>query len=132
MHNTNQTNQNKYLTNFPYVVQLHRDNPDCTYTTVTLYSYMLAKWSWFNSKGKEYFESIEEISKGSCVAPTSVKAGIKWLKEHNLLTIGKKEGGLYFKNVYKVFDSYNIHKSMPKKTEIPKPSWIDDEEGVPF
>ena len=55
---------------FPEEVSLH---------TANVYSYMLCKYNWFNSKKQDYFETQETIAEGCRVSLSAVKTAVRFL-----------------------------------------------------
>lgn len=106
---------------------------DVTLTTVSIYSYMLARFRFFKAMNKEYFESIESIAENCFCSTASVKTALNFLSKNSFLDKGKLKGATYNKNVYNLYDKYNLF-SIPKSAQDFRQSmaWLDEEEGLPF
>lgn len=109
---------------------------DVTLTTVSVYAYMLARYKFFKSLNKEYFESIEAIAENCFCSTASVKTALNFLCKNALLERGKLKGATFNKNVYVLHDKYSLFNSPStirvdrKETKVPH--WLEDDESLPF
>jgi len=132
---TNQTNQTKQklLPKITLIYALMDEYPEVTLTTATVYSYLLCKYTWFNSQKKEYFESQPEIVRGSRVSLSAVKVAVKFLEQNGLVKVMKRKTLAFNKNLYSVFDKYKIYdKIKPKVATKARQSYTEDFESAPF
>lgn len=133
---TNQTNppKQKLLPKITLSYGL-MDEYDATLHTATVYSYLLCKYTWFKSQGKEYFESQPEIVRGSRVSLSAVKVAVKFLIDKGLVTVKKRKTLAFNKNVYTVVDKYKIYDKLPvkpvKKTPSKQSRYEDDSFDAP-
>lgn len=139
MNNQQETTNNK-LSNIKLVFGVMDEYEDCTYCHAIVYSYLLCKYSWFKSQGKQLFESQEKIAESCRSKYGSVRGSVRWLLAKGLITVGKVHSGLHNKNVYTVDDRYGAYTDMQKKV-VPVQSKVlkkfdrpieDDDEGLPF
>ena len=108
--------QNNLLDSWVVVPAILDQYQDCTLSTAWVYSYMLCKYQWFQSKKQAYFESQLEISKSARVSHASVKLAIKYLKDKALIEVTKKKGSMHFNNQYVVKDVYGVYSKLNKPT----------------
>jgi len=105
----------KLLTDYKFICKLGYDNKDCTLHYAHVYSYMLCKYTWFNSLGQDYFESQEKISEACLMSVSAVKLAQKYLISKDLLVVSKRKTLAFNKNVYKVVDLYKAYDKLPAK-----------------
>jgi hypothetical protein len=124
---------NKHLTSYQFAAQLMRDYEDCTYCHAIIYSYMLCKYSWFNSKGKQFYESQEQIAESAPSSYGSVRNSVRWLENKGLVKVAKAKLGFHNNNVYEVIDKYGMYDYLKTgKKHFVFDGYKDDEDGVPF
>lgn len=82
---------------------------EATLHIANVYSYMLCKYNWFNSKNQKYFETQETIAEGCRVSVSAVKTAIRFLTKNNLITVSKVPSAQHNKNQYTIADVYNIY-----------------------
>lgn len=104
---------------------------DVTLTTVSIYAYMLARFRFFKSLNKEYFESIEAIAENCFCSTASVKTALNFLCKNALLERGKLKGATFNKNVYVLHDKYELF-SKAQKQDYRESSWLEDDSILPF
>lgn len=105
---------------------------EVTLTTISIYAYMLARFRFFKSLNKEYFESIESIAENCFCSTASVKTALNFLCNNSLLERGKLKGATYNKNAYVLSDKYNLYSKATPKDVRSNNNWLDDEESLPF
>lgn len=115
-------------------------NEWCTANTAIVYSYMLSRYTWFKSKGQDYFESQEAIMNAVHLSESTIKRSIKTLKEHGYLDVKSIRCQQFKKNVYVVLDKHGTYDNLKNsttdlfgnKTKRYVRFDNDDEEGAPF
>lgn len=132
--------EKKYLRRYTFAADILGDHKDCSYSTAIIYSYMLCRYNWFKSMGKQFFESTTEIADNCHSKDATVRLAIQWLKKEGYLDVGKKKGMLHNNNTYIVHDKFGLYKNFETNIkESPKPkaqashyvNW-DEDEDLPF
>lgn len=102
-----------------------------------IYAYMLARYNFFNSKNKKFFEGIDGLAESCFCGTTAVKNALKVLEELGLVIRHTLKGSVGNRNYYIVVDKYNIGNdqkeekySQPVKRSFAQQ--IADDEGCPF
>ncbi len=102
------------LDSWKHVAILHDKYDDCTYSHSIVYSYMLCKYQWFKSLGKNYFESQQEIADSCRSTLPTVKLSIKWLVGKGLVQKSSQKGVKHNNNLYVIDDVFGIYKKKEK------------------
>ena len=118
--------KNTRLNYFTYVVALQYEYKEISTQVTVIYSYMLVKYSFFKSKAKQYYESIESIAENCVCSTATVKTALKQLSTLGLITISKLQGAKYNKNCYQVEDRYKVMHNKSSPVNPIKPDWDDD------
>lgn len=131
--------EKKYLDSYTFAAVMLRKHPDCSYSTAIIYSYMLCRYNWFNSMGKQFFESTTEIADSCSSKDATVRLAIKWLKKEGYLDVGKKKGMMHNNNTYIVHDKFSLYKNFetnikkePPKPKAPASHYVNWDEDPPF
>ena len=108
----------KKLSNIKFVFGVMDEYEDCTYCHALIYSYLLCKYSWFKSKGQQFFESQEKIAESCRSKYGSVRGSVRWLQSKGLITVRKVKSVDYLKNIYFVEDRYGAYLNMTKDNYV--------------
>jgi len=91
---------------FPYEIL---DNEWATSSDAVVYAFMLNRYLFFKSIGKEYYENMADIAKGSRQDASTVKRAIKKLSLHGYISITKIKAEVGVSNNYKVHDLHQLY-----------------------
>lgn len=131
-----QTSSNNKLHKITLIYSLMDDYPEeVSLHTCNVYSYMLCKYNWFNSKGQKYFETQDTIAEGCRVSLSAAKTAIRFLLKHQMIEVTKVPSKQHNKNMYVVKDVYGIYDKTSSSTKHKQPAYNfieEDDESLPF
>jgi hypothetical protein len=120
MQTPNKPVSDKRLDSFTFVAKLI-DEYEVALGFAVVYSYMLCKFTWFRTQGRQYYESQEKIAEGCRVSSMTVKKAIKWLSSNGFIDVSKKKGALYYNNQYFVHDKYSVYNKVKQSSTLSNP-----------
>lgn len=93
------------------------DNEWATSSDAVVYAFMLNRYLFFKNIGKEYYENIVDIAKGSRQDISTVKRSIKKLSQHGYISISKIKAEVGVSNNYKVNDLHQVYNPVRSKSK---------------
>ena len=119
---TNKTSKRQVDSSYEKLSKTLRQDKDLTALQKILYTYMLDKYMFFSSRGKEFYESLDTLAEEIGVNRTTIHRGLEGLlKIGYVKKITRKKKGAFLECVYEVKDIYGVFNQKASSGEEPEP-----------